>query len=181
MGASPYSPLLGRFLSVDPIEGGSANDYVLADPINKTDLNGRSWFSSIVSVVTRVAEVVAFVPGPIGAVASAVAAAGNAYEGNWGAAVAYGISALAGGTLTAFAVAATRSFKVAKAFNTALKRVGYGGSGISVGGRHIFSIHAPHNPLKRLAPRAPLHAGRWHIHTGPARTARRVFRFWRRI
>jgi hypothetical protein len=48
MGASPYSPLLGRFLSVDPIEGGSANDYVLADPINKTDLNGRSWFSSIV-------------------------------------------------------------------------------------------------------------------------------------
>ncbi len=46
MGARTYVPVLGRFLQVDPVLGGSANDYdyVGGDPINGYDLDGRwSW------------------------------------------------------------------------------------------------------------------------------------------
>ena len=46
MGARQYSPALGRFLSVDAVEGGSSNDYdyVGADPVNDLDLDGRFSF-----------------------------------------------------------------------------------------------------------------------------------------
>jgi hypothetical protein len=42
MGARSYLPQLGRFLSSDPISGGSANayDYGNQDPLNSFDLNG---------------------------------------------------------------------------------------------------------------------------------------------
>jgi RHS repeat-associated protein len=42
MGARPYDPLLGRFLAVDPVEGGSLNnyDYAAQDPVNTYDLGG---------------------------------------------------------------------------------------------------------------------------------------------
>ncbi|MGV9365934.1 PA14 domain-containing protein, partial [Amycolatopsis sp. NPDC003731] len=130
MGARPYSPLLGRFLSVDPVEGGSANDYdyVAGDPINAMDLDGGSWFSSIVSVVTKVAEVASWIPGPIGTIASGVAAAGNAIQGNWGAAARYGAQALAG-VLTAgigtaavgAAIGAYKAVKFARGVGTILK------------------------------------------------------------
>ena len=43
MGARPYDPSLGRFLAIDPVEGGSLNsyDYAGQDPVNDYDLDGR--------------------------------------------------------------------------------------------------------------------------------------------
>jgi RHS repeat-associated protein len=43
MGKRSYVPALGRFLSVDPVKGGSANayEYAAGDPVNNLDLTGE--------------------------------------------------------------------------------------------------------------------------------------------
>jgi RHS repeat-associated protein len=55
MGARQYVPGLGRFLEVDPIEGGCSNDYayVRGDPVNANDLSGMST-STCMQAILRV-------------------------------------------------------------------------------------------------------------------------------
>jgi RHS repeat-associated protein len=45
MGARVYLSTLGRFLQVDPLDGGTPNTYVYPqDPVNQLDLDGKAWF-----------------------------------------------------------------------------------------------------------------------------------------
>jgi hypothetical protein len=72
MGARPYDPSFGRFLSVDPIDGGSLNNYDYAgqDPINGYDLDGTcirgfGWFCRNATEIVTIGGY--FVGGALGA------------------------------------------------------------------------------------------------------------------
>jgi RHS repeat-associated protein len=60
MGARVYIPELGRFMQIDPIEGGTVNAYVYAlDPINQTDVSGKFIHIAIFAVIAIVTIAIA--------------------------------------------------------------------------------------------------------------------------
>ncbi len=94
MGARVYVPTLGRFLSVDPIEGGCANAYVyvFGDPINELDLNGQFSWKCAFKIGAAVAGAVALVAVTVGTggAAAVVAGAAGAISTGLSAVIAYG-------------------------------------------------------------------------------------------
>ena len=64
MGARQYVAALGRFLEIDPVAGGNANDYNYPnDPINSSDINGMWSWDDTFNVAFLVLTVIDFIPG----------------------------------------------------------------------------------------------------------------------
>lgn len=83
MGARTYIPVLGRFLQIDPVEGGVDNSYVYpVDPVNDFDLTGQWSLKSAFKKIATVTSLVSVIPGPIGMAAAGVSAAAYAAAGD---------------------------------------------------------------------------------------------------
>jgi RHS repeat-associated protein len=130
VGARNYDPVTGRFISLDPVFDGTdpqqLNGYGYAsnDPVNNSDPTGQWGFhinlGSVVNaikkaapVIAAVASVASIIPGPIGMVASGVAAAAYLVTGD------YADAAIAAAGIALAAVGAGAAAVAAKAARAA--------------------------------------------------------------
>jgi RHS repeat-associated protein len=101
MGVRLYNPATGRFLSVDPVAGGSANPYAYpTDPVDNSDLSGMFWGGMIRSAVKIAFQVVQYSPGNVGTIANLAKMAADVHgaikSGNWNKVALDGVDLVAG-------------------------------------------------------------------------------------
>ncbi|OCI29632.1 tRNA nuclease WapA precursor [Oerskovia enterophila] len=137
MGVRLYHPATGRFLSVDPVPGGSANnyDYCNADPINCTDLGGTWTWNGLAKKIAVVGEIASIIPGPIGAAAAGISAVAYAASGNKGKALMMAGTIVASAVGAGLAIGAVKAVRIAKAAAPAVKEM----IAVSKSNRALFS------------------------------------------